>query len=46
MLIVGKEHAIETLVRLALDYIHEGKGLLYTGDADHTLPYIPKARMK
>jgi hypothetical protein len=46
LLIVGREHAIETLARLALDDIHQGKGVLYSGDADRILPFVPKDRMK
>lgn len=46
VVIVGRDHAAETLVRLALEDAQAGNGFAFVGDASRLLSYIPRKRVK
>ena len=45
VLIVGAQHAVPMLRRLALDDIWNGKGVAYFGDTKQLLKHIPRSRI-
>lgn len=46
VLIVGRQHVRETMHRLFLDDVYDGKGCAYFGNAKDLLPFIPPKRLR